>query len=257
MVGGVMQWLARRAMKPLPMRETSFFPRSALLVSLALTACPAGDDDAAADSTTGAASTSAASGDASGDASGTIGEVTAADSTAGDEPTTTADSTSGAEASGEELFRQICAPCHGPEGEGTELAYALQHPVRDYSTWVVRNGRPGIEFPGTVMAAYGPGTASDATLEEVWDYLDSFPQPTTGEGLFLDYCRNCHGEDASGGVTGVDLREADALAEIFEQVREGDGDGNFAARDEFMPAFDTTRLSDAEVQLIADHIASL
>jgi mono/diheme cytochrome c family protein len=215
------------------MNRASFTLRSALLLSLTMAACPAGDDGAA-DSDTGTTS------------SGTAEETAAVDST------------TGADISGEELFLQICAPCHGHDGEGTMLGYALQHPVRDYSTWVVRNGRPGTEFSGSVMAAYAPGTVSDAALEEIWDYLDGFPQPTTGETLYLDYCRNCHGEDASGGVTGVSLHEPEAMAELLEKVREGDDDGpDFSVRTEYMPAFDTTRLTDAEVQLIADHIATL
>lgn len=201
-----------------------------------MAACPAGDDGVA-DSGTGTTS--------SVDASGTADETTAADST------------TGTDIGGEALFIQLCAPCHGSDGEGTMLGYGLQHPVRDYSTWVVRNGRPGTEFSGSVMAVYAPGAVSDADLEEIWDYLDAFPQPTTGQGLYLDYCRNCHGEDASGGVTGVNLHEPEAMAELLDKVREG-GDGpDFDVRNEYMPAFDTTWLTDAEVQLIADHIATL
>jgi mono/diheme cytochrome c family protein len=209
------------------------------------TACPAGDDGAAGDSDTGTSSS---------DASGTTDEATSADSGTG------ADTTTGApEVSGEEFFLSVCASCHGNEGEGTALGYELQHPVRDYSAWVVRHGRPADnpELPGSVMVAYSIDTLSDATLEEIWDYLDAFPQPTTGEALYFDYCRNCHGEDALGGVTGVNVREPGALAELSEKVRQGENVGNYGARTESMPAFDDSRLSDAEVQLIADHIASL
>jgi mono/diheme cytochrome c family protein len=232
------------------MRESLFQARFVLLSALvALAACPAGDD---------------------GDSGG---EGTEAGSTSTAEPSTTADSTaavdsSGGESSssggpepvsGEEFFLSVCAPCHGQEGEGTMLGYALQHPVRDYSTWVVRNGRPpgNPELPGSVMVAYATETLDEATLEEIWDYLDAFPQPTTGEALYLDYCRNCHGEDALGGITGVNIREAEALAEIFEQVREGDNMADYSVRTEAMPAFDDSRLSDAEIQLIADHVDSL
>jgi hypothetical protein len=47
------------------------------------------------------------------------------------------------------------------------------------------------------------------------------------------------------------------LAEIVQKVRAGENVGNYAARDSAMPRFSESRLSDAEIQLIADHIASL
>lgn len=230
------------------MRGSSFLPHSAFLAAcLALAACPA-DDDA---------------GTSAGDTDATSEGSTSAASSGSDGDPTGADSTTGApDVSGEEFYLSVCAPCHGPEGEGTALGYALQHPVRDYSTWVVRNGRPmgNPELPGSVMNAYSAETLPDETLEEIWDYLDSFPQPTTGETLYLDYCRNCHGVDALGGITGVNLSAEDkTFAEILETVREGEneGGGGPEQRSLYMPAFSESRLTDAEVQLIADHIDTL
>jgi len=222
--------------------------RIAALVTTALpllvTACPSDDAQTPADGSTSEVATSSSTSEGSSSAADSTGEGEA--------------STSGApQVSGEDFFRSVCAACHGEDGEGTALGYALQHPVRDYSTWVVRNGRPAgnPELPGSVMTAYDPGTLSDAMLEEIWDYLDAYPQPTTGEALYLDYCRNCHGEDAAGGITGVDIREE--IYEIFDKVRDGEHVGEWSNRVEAMPAFDESRLSDAEIQLIADHIASL
>lgn len=225
------------------MRLATTFVLSTLL---AATGCPAGDD-----TTTGADASTTAEASSSDDASGT-------DTGSTGSTTETADET-GPAISGEELFLSVCAPCHGQEGEGTALGYALQHPVRDYSTWVVRNGRPpgNEELPGSAMAAYAEATVSDAQLEEIWDYLDAFPQPTTGQALYFDYCRNCHGEDAAGGVTGVNLRdEIEGFADVLENVREGE-DAPYEMRSLYMPGFAATVLTDAEVQLIADHIASL
>lgn len=223
------------------MRQTSFPTLAAL--ALALSACPAGDD-----AETGAGETDATTSD------GQATDPTAADTTEGEGSTTGAPAVSG-----EEFYLSVCAPCHGNEGEGTALGYALQHPVRDYSTWVVRNGRPpgNPELPGGVMNAYGPETLPDETLEEIWDYLDSFPLPTTGETLYLDHCRNCHGEDAMGGITGVSVLTAEAMLELFEKVREGENVGLYELRAEAMPRFDPSRISDAEVQLVADYLATL
>ena len=218
-----------------------------LLPTLLLAGCP-GDEPGTSDTDTGVADTGA----------------TGMESTGGDDvdmmTTGSADEswdTGNGGVSGEELYLGVCASCHGMMGEGTSLGYELQHPVRLYSNWVVRNGRPGTEFMDSVMSAYGPDVISDEQLEEIWDYLGSFPQPTTGETLYLDYCRNCHGIDAYGGVTGVNLHEPGAMLEIFEKVREGENTGNPGARNSYMPAFDATWLTDAEIQMIADHIATL
>jgi mono/diheme cytochrome c family protein len=212
------------------------------LASLTVVACAA--DDGAGTGTDADATTSEGSGD-----------PTAADTTEGEGSTTGAPP----DVSGEEFYLSVCAPCHGNEGEGTALGYALQHPVRDYSTWVVRNGRPmgNPELPGSVMNAYSVETLPDQTLEEIWDYLDAPPQPTTGEGLYLDYCRNCHGEDATGGITGVSILTAEAMLELFEKVREGENMGLYQLRNEAMPRFDQSRISDDEVQLIANYLATL
>ena len=232
------------------MRGSTFQRLSLLFVGLlTLAACPAGDDTGdGGDTDATTADGGSSSGGSTSDAS-----TSGVDSSGGEE------SSSGGNTgvSGEEFFMSVCSPCHGNEGEGTPLGYEIQHPVRDYSTWVARNGRPAgnPELPGSVMVGYAPGTLDDATLTEIWDYLDSFPQPTTGEGLYLDYCRNCHGEDAAGGITGVDIRPE--LGEIFEKVREGEHVGDWANRAEAMPIFDESRLSDAEIQLIADHVATL
>lgn len=160
------------------------------------------------------------------------------------------------DATGEELFASVCAPCHGIDAAGTELGYELRHPVRPYAQWVIRNGRPGDEFEASAMAAYAPDVLGGAELEKIFDYLDSFEQPTTGEGLYLDYCRNCHGIDARGGVVGVDISDKE-IGDITEKVREGEGGAGYGNRIAYMPAFDAQTLTDDELTAIADYIATL
>jgi mono/diheme cytochrome c family protein len=212
-----------------------------VFVGLAMPAC--GDDEAASDGT---------SSESTGDMpTGGVAESSTGAGESGEEET------EAPAVSGEELFKSICAPCHGFEGEGTALAYELRHPHRGHATWVIRNGRPGPEFPDTAMAAYSPDVVSDVQLEEIFDYLDSFPQPTTGEDLYLDYCRNCHGADPrTGGV--VDKNPLDEPADsVLEEVRDGSGGNDYGNRHEYMPAFSSARLSDAEVQAIVDWMTGL
>ena len=147
-----------------------------------------------------------------------------------------------------------CAMCHGEQGVGGMFAPEIQHPVRDYATWVVRHGRAVTTFPKP-MEIVGPDKLSDADLMLIWDYLDKPPQPTTGQALYLDYCGNCHGADGLGGPTTRNITME--LDKLKDNVRKGTHPGEFDMRKEYMPAFSTMRLSDAEVQLIYDYVDSL
>lgn len=149
-------------------------------------------------------------------------------------------------------YTTTCAPCHGPQGEGTALGYELQHPVEDYATWVVRNGRPaGGELAG-VMAAYDADAFSDADLEATWAWLQAMPRAEDGEGLYLDFCGNCHGADGNGGAVREGARST--AQSIMRHVRGGEGGSNFSARERYMPAFSADALSDAELALIIDFL---
>jgi len=155
--------------------------------------------------------------------------------------------------SGEAVYQSMCASCHGAAGEGTSLGYALRHPTRAFATWVIRHGRGGDEF-GTAMAAYGSNVISDEQLDEMFTWLDSFPQPTAGEDLYADYCANCHGTDPfDGGVVNKDIG-GEGYSEILETAREGESVTDYGDRGEYMPAFSNSRLSDDELKQISDWI---
>lgn len=167
----------------------------------------------------------------------------------------------GAGGGGEELtpegfFSGVCAECHGENGEGNEKAPEIQHPFTDFATWVVRAGRAGHPDYEDDMPDYTPAVLPDPILTGILDYLASFPQPTTGEALFVDYCANCHGADATGGVTGVDISR-EPLAELIEHGRAGSHTDDFPNREEYMPAFGEDVLSDAEFALISQYVSSL
>ena len=152
------------------------------------------------------------------------------------------------------LYGFHCAKCHGEQGRGSLNGPDIMHPVRDYSTWVVRNGRAMTTFPKP-MEKWDTSKLSDAQLTLIFDYLDTPPQPATGPELYLDYCKNCHGADAKSGVAMKNLPTE--VAELKEQVRKGAHPGEYDMRKEFMPAFTTMRLSDADVDKIYMYIDGL
>lgn len=157
--------------------------------------------------------------------------------------------------SGEQLFTSLCAACHGLDAEGTPRGYELRHPDRDHARWVIRNGRSGDEFEGAMLPFDGT-VLSDADVNAIFDYLDSFPQPEDGEGLYADYCGNCHGSNARGGAVGKDISDK-GYEDALEKVRRGEGGKNYGARQKYMSAFDDDALSNAEVRAITDFVAGL
>lgn len=144
-----------------------------------------------------------------------------------------------------------CAVCHGAAGEGAMLGPEIQHPVRDFATWVIRNGRthPSYMMP---MTAYPEAMLSTADLNQILTFLESPPKPTTGRGLFMDFCANCHGADGRGGVTmrNITIAPANTAAMYITNVRGGHHPGEFSNRAEFMPKWTAAQLSDAEIRLI-------
>jgi mono/diheme cytochrome c family protein len=134
------------------------------------------------------------------------------------------------------------------------LAPELQHPVADFATWVLRKGRDTGQYPQP-MVARSEAEISDQQLEEIWSWLSSFENPTSGQGLYEDFCANCHGADARGGRVGIPIFEEES-DDIQKQVREGE-DGSFAEIDSYMPARTAAELSNAELTLIAEYVAGL
>jgi len=150
-----------------------------------------------------------------------------------------------------------CVTCHQANGEGfASLAPEVRHVPATYATWVVRNGR---KFNGvqTAMTPFPPTTTdpvkmpaiTDADLAAVVAWLEAMPKPTTGAGLYKDFCGNCHGPTTpSGGAVPVSLMNH-TVTVINQKVRVGEG-ADPSMRNGFMPPEDMTKLTDAELTLI-------
>lgn len=157
---------------------------------------------------------------------------------------------------GETVFAQQCASCHAADGSGSTLGPDIRNPADwDYNAYVVRNGRDEIDLYAGAMPAYGADLIDDGVLDQIWSWLGTAAKPGDGAGLFARYCANCHGEDGSGGR--AEHTVAIDEAEIRAIVRGGNGGSEYGAATEFMPAFDTELITDAELDLLVGHIGTL
>ncbi len=150
-----------------------------------------------------------------------------------------------------------CSTCHGANGEGTIIAPEVRHTPSDYAHYVVRNGRPlpsaMIAFPAMSADPAKMPAISDLDLASVLTWLAGMPRPTTGEGLYKDFCGNCHGPKvATGGAVPVNVIGKMAT-EYVQKVRMGEG-LDPSMRNGYMPKEDVVALTDAELALIQTYL---
>ena len=151
-----------------------------------------------------------------------------------------------------------CQSCHGPNGEGvTSVGPEIRFTPKEYAVDVVRKGR---KTPNGGLSAMQPFPApglSDADLDAINTWQNSFTKPTTGAGLYLAMCGNCHGPATpSGGSAPVGIQgKTKATVEMY--VRNGGSGADPSMRVTYMPKYDTTLLTPGELDLIQTHLGSV
>jgi len=140
--------------------------------------------------------------------------------------------------SGEEIYKGICARCHGEKGDGKGVTYLYLDPApRDLTKAAFMNSKPEERFLTSLKAGV-PGTSmppwehvlSEQQRKDVLDYVfKTFvkePRPSlkekkvpetnpvastpesiaAGEQIFLQRCTGCHGRKADGkGPNSLDI----------------------------------------------------
>jgi cbb3-type cytochrome c oxidase subunit III len=158
---------------------------------------------------------------------------------------------------GAEIFGSVCFACHGPQGEGTEIAPALNDAVRlatfddDWYRETIAMGRPSRGMPtwGTVLS---PAQIEDlVALIGLWREGGSVSaeEPEGGE-LYAVNCSVCHGSSGEGGIgpalVGSEFVAGQNEAELSDFIRTG-------RPDTAMPGFEG-RLNDRELAAIVDFL---
>jgi cytochrome c oxidase cbb3-type subunit 3 len=170
---------------------------------------------------------------------------------------------------GEALFGDNCAACHGPRGTGNNgypnLAAA---PLMwgDEPETIMETIRVGINsaHPETRLAqmlAFGRDKMLDqGQIEVVADYVRSLSDPaiaSTAEGatVFADNCAGCHGSDAKGIVGSGAPNLTDAFW-IYGGDRASIRQSIYNGRQGLMPTWEG-RLSPLDIKLLALYVLEL
>jgi mono/diheme cytochrome c family protein len=141
---------------------------------------------------------------------------------------------------GAQIYRNICAECHGLEGEGgagiklNDAPYLAKTPDEVLFS-IVRAGKPG-----TQMAAhsvdYG-GTLTDAAIKDVIAFLRGWENPASvvivdrpadavrGALIFMSNCVDCHGVHGEGGIGAIlnnrSLLDTTSNDDLFSSIYAG------------------------------------
>jgi len=156
---------------------------------------------------------------------------------------------------GPEVYNRLCVGCHGDQGAGLATqGVQLRSDDDPFSIYWVRAGRATRTFDSP-MPAYPASMISDQQLGAMFTWINSVPHPTTGEGLFNQYCTNCHGADGRGGSAGEGIRGGGGFTSAIRQGKNrSDGYGR---RGSYMSAWNSSQISDQEIQLISAYAAGL
>lgn len=237
------------------------------LMSLTALAGCSGDDAPAAP---GTGATSATGG---GGAAATAGTTTGGTATAGtgggssnmgvqlDPPAyyvalTGADAMAGAAAPAAYMANG-CNACHNPNGEGNIVGPEIRFTPKEYFTAAVRTGRKDYKGTQTAMLPVAADKLTDADLDAISAWLNGLPKPTTGQGLYKAMCGNCHGPMMpTGGGSPIKIQGA-TVANVDKFVRMGGTGTDVNDRLKYMPKYDTTLLTDAELTMIKTFIGAI
>ena len=179
--------------------------------------------------------------------------------------------------SAEEIYSQICAQCHGPNGEGTTIGPALNDLSDDADQDIFDVINQGI--PKSTMLAFG-SILSENQVQDLVALIRLFPPPQTPTQpsptsqptpsnptfdkdilpIFQKSCTMCHG--ALGGWDGTSYQAVMTTGDHAPVVIPGDATNSLLAQKllgtstigDIMPP--AGKLPDATIQVILDWIAA-
>jgi quinol---cytochrome-c reductase cytochrome c subunit len=123
--------------------------------------------------------------------------------------------------SGQDLFEESCASCHGIDGRGSEYGPSLQTAGAAATDFELRTGRMPLQDPDAQTMRKPPAFSADE-IELIVAYVDSLAEgplaipsvpiptvdlagadPSEGQVIYTDNCAACHGATGNGGAAGA------------------------------------------------------
>ena len=133
---------------------------------------------------------------------------------------------------GQALYQQSCAACHGPGAGGTANGPDIRNAGAALVDFVLRTGRMPLAAPNLQMQP-GPPAFDETQTEALVDYLASLgsgpaiPNVVTsgadlaaGRNLYLNTCAACHGPAGGGGAVGGGFVAPDLTGDDAKTVAE-------------------------------------
>jgi cbb3-type cytochrome c oxidase subunit II len=170
-------------------------------------------------------------------------------------------------ARGLQLYARNCASCHGIHGDGTgpgapglhpHPANFVEHQYTDarlsFALW---NGVDGTAMPGWRDMPL-PDLSAIALVVKGFAAAQAQPQNSNGAQIYADHCAQCHGEKGAGDGPAAD--RFSVAPTNFQAVRPSRDASVRALRngvDGTSMGPWTTRLSDGEINAVADYVRGL
>ncbi|MDD2701111.1 MAG: cytochrome-c oxidase, cbb3-type subunit III [Sideroxydans sp.] len=166
--------------------------------------------------------------------------------------------------SGKVLFGDNCAACHGQNGVGTHDKFGLFAPILNDDDWLyggtidaihetIQGGRQGMMMAHADML-------SEAEIDTLANAVAA-GKPTSTPLFAEKGCTACHGEDGKGmqamgsaNLTDSVWRFDGSVEGIKYTIKNGVNAGTPDTRVAVMPAFQGSKLSDAEIKKLAVYV---
>lgn len=162
---------------------------------------------------------------------------------------------------GEAIFEESCASCHGSSGEGAESGPSLERAGAASADFQLRTGRMPLAEPG-VQATRKDSPFTEDQIDELVDYVASLGdgpaipevdiegrEVAPGQELYAANCAPCHATTGTGGAVGPgalapSLFRAEPV-EVAEAMITGPGQ---------MPVFDLDDEQRHEIVAFVDYL---
>ncbi|MFC4859442.1 c-type cytochrome [Actinophytocola glycyrrhizae] len=165
---------------------------------------------------------------------------------------------------GQELYRQSCASCHGPEGEGTQRGPGLVGVGEASVDFQLRTGRMPVSTEDGYRPVHQEPQFGAADIRALVDHVGDFggggpPIPRVRPGdsrlgmrLYLDSCAACHSSTGRGST----LTDGTVVPSLFDATPTQVGEA-VRVGPSVMPAYPESVIDAGQLDALAGYVDTL